>query len=327
MSNFYRSTMNPAGYHGQGKKAPYFEGWYLKLVNADQTETWAVIPGIFIGSSATESQAFIQVLRAGENEVHFHPFPAGAFHAAAAQFDVRLGGNHFSQHSLTLDLPDLQGRLSFHNTTPWPVTLRSPGIMGWYAWVPFMECYHGVVSLDHTIEGALRYRGETLDFSGGRGYIEKDWGRNFPSTWIWMQSNHFSHNGQPSPGTSLTASIARIPWIGHAFPGFIIGLWHEQVLHRFTTYVGATMETVSVTGETVHCVVRNRTHRLELLTERAPGGLLYAPTPAGMAPKVRESVSAAVTARLTTLDGRLLFEGRGSSAGLEVEGDTSILAP
>ena len=23
--------------------------------------------------------------------------------------------------------------------------------MGWYAWVPFMECYHGVLSLDHTI--------------------------------------------------------------------------------------------------------------------------------------------------------------------------------
>ncbi|MCK7537696.1 MAG: tocopherol cyclase family protein [Marinilabiliales bacterium] len=29
------------------------------------------------------------------------------------------------------------------------------------------------------------------DFSGGRGYIEKDWGHSFPSAYVWMQSNHF----------------------------------------------------------------------------------------------------------------------------------------
>lgn len=330
MRRFLRNLLHPDRYHGRlrGQKPPFFEGWYFKCVDKTEQHRFAFIPGVFWGE---RPHAFVQVLDGARTLVHYHEYPVDAFWAAEDRFEVAVGDNRFHQDGLTLAVDNaaqrVAGQLQFEGPVGWPVTFASPGIMGWYAWVPFMECYHGVVSLDHTIEGTLRYRGETLDFSGGRGYIEKDWGRNFPATWIWMQSNHFSHNGQPSPGTSLTASIARIPWIGRAFPGFIIGLWHERVLHRFTTYVGATMETVTVTGETVHCVVRNRTHRLELLTERAPGGLLYAPTPAGMAPQVRESVSAAITARLTTLDGRLLFEGRGSSAGLEVQGDTSILAP
>jgi len=74
---------------------------------------------------------------------------------------------------------NVRGSLCFSCINPWPVTLLSPGVMGWYAWVPFMECYHGVVSLDHTIEGILHVDvdGTAVDFGGGRGYTEKDWGR------------------------------------------------------------------------------------------------------------------------------------------------------
>ena len=28
-------------------------------------------------------------------------------------------------------------------------------------------------------------------FHGGKGYTDKDWGTRFPTTWIWLQSNHF----------------------------------------------------------------------------------------------------------------------------------------
>jgi hypothetical protein len=32
-------------YHGHGKRPPFFEGWYYKLVSADETQRYAVIPG------------------------------------------------------------------------------------------------------------------------------------------------------------------------------------------------------------------------------------------------------------------------------------------
>jgi len=81
-----------------------------------------------------------------------------------------------------------------------------PGIAGWYAWVPRMETYHGVVSLDHTINGHLHIDDEEIDFNSGRGYIEKDWGASFSAAYIWFQSNHFEQLN-----TSLTASVAIIP--------------------------------------------------------------------------------------------------------------------
>ena len=46
--------------------------------------------------------------------------------------------------------------------------------MGPFAFVPFMECYHGIVSMDHIIQGELEIDGVNIDFSNGRGYLEKD---------------------------------------------------------------------------------------------------------------------------------------------------------
>ena len=37
---------NPEQFHGWGKKKKYFEGWYFKVVNADETKALAFIPGI-----------------------------------------------------------------------------------------------------------------------------------------------------------------------------------------------------------------------------------------------------------------------------------------
>ncbi|MDA3022164.1 MAG: hypothetical protein O2943_05800 [Actinomycetota bacterium] len=50
----------------------------------------------------------------------------------------------------------------------WPVTWRSPGIMGWYGLVPFMERYHGIVSFGHGLSGNLEVEGTTRSFDDGR---------------------------------------------------------------------------------------------------------------------------------------------------------------
>ena len=192
--------------------------------------------------------------------------------------------------------------------------------MGWYAWMPAMECYHGVLSFDHAIEGALTLNGLAHDFSGGRGYIEKDWGQAFPAAWVWFQTNHF-----PEPAVCLTASVAIIPWIGRAFPGFIIGLWRAGHLYRFATYTGARIEKLRVSDDQVLWAVRNRQHRLEMTATRAAGGLLLGPTREDMGKRVNETLSAAVDVRLSTLAGATLFAGQGRHAGLEAHGDLARL--
>lgn len=323
-----RRTLHPAWYQGRGKRAPYFEGWYFKLVDPSERFRLAVIPGVFRACDPAESHAFVQVLDSMSGESTYHEYPVDAFRAATRGLDIRVGASRFTLEGLELgiDSPDrsVNGRLDFYGLTPWPVTLVSPGVMGWFAWVPFLETYHGVLSLDHGIQGILSVDADAIDFSGGRGYMEKDWGQSFPEAWIWAQTNHF---GQP--GTSLTASIATIPWLGTSFRGFIIGLWHEARLYRFATYTGARIEAVGIGDGEVHVVVSDRNHRLAFTAGGPRGGTLRGPTGADMRGRVPESLEATVVVRLSALRARtssLVFDGVGRSAGLEVVGDGARLA-
>ena len=223
-----RSTLNPGLYHGWGKKPPFFEGWYFKLVSADGSEKVAIIPGVILGKDA---HAFVQVLEGVKGKTVYHTFAFQDFQADPEQFSFKIGSNQFDGRHLSLDINNAEGKISgeikLGALNPWPVTFLSPGIMGWYAWVPRMECYHGVLSFDHPLEGELTLNGQKMDFSGGHGYIEKDWGQSFPSAWVWFQSNHF--NGARA---CITASVAVIPWMKSAFRGFIVGLWLDGILHR-----------------------------------------------------------------------------------------------
>lgn len=318
---FIHPTLHPAVYHGHGKRPPFFEGWYYKLVSADESARYAIIPGVQLGG---EAHAFVQVLNGLTGQADYHAFPLSDFWAAADDFEVRIGPNTFTTHGVKLDIQrpagQIRGELRFEGVRPWPVSVLSPGIMGWYAWAPAMECYHGVLSFDHAIHGALEVNGVTHDFSRGRGYIEKDWGQAFPAAWVWFQTNHFSE-----PGVCLTASVAIIPWIGRAFPGFIIGLWRQGQLLRFATYSGARIEKLQVTDDHVTWTVRNRQHRLEMQAARAEGGLLLGPTREDMGKRVNETLRATVDVRLSTLAGVTLFAGQGRHAGLEAHGDLERL--
>src|SRR4030042_6412444 len=242
ISTMTRKLLNiwrPEVYHGLGEKANFFEGWVYKRVDSSRKNILAVIPGVFISQNEQESHAFIQVLDGSTHRSHYQRFPLSQFQTASGQFHISIGPNSFSKHHLNLDLhdhPHLRGQLQFEQLQSWPVHWSSPGAMGWYAFVPFMECYHGILSLDHRIDGERRMDGQQINFENGRGYLEKDWGKSFPQAYIWMQCNHFEQ-----PSISLTLSIAKIPWLKGSFRGFIIGFLFGDRLYRFTTYNGAEL--------------------------------------------------------------------------------------
>ncbi|MGD8398233.1 MAG: tocopherol cyclase family protein [Anaerolineae bacterium] len=325
MFNFFRNILHPARYHGHDKRPPFFEGWYYKLVSEGGRQRYAIIPGIFLSDDPDRQHAFVQVLDGVTGRSAYHRYPADAFWAARDAFHLRIGDSDFTADRIRLNVEGeelgVQGELRFEGITPWPVRLTSPGIMGWYAWVPFMETYHGVVSLDHGIEGGLTVEGATVDFSGGRGYIEKDWGRAFPAAWIWLQANHFD-----APGTSLTASVAIIPWLRGSFPGFILGLWHEGQLYRFATYTGARIASLDIGDRVVEWRVVDDHYRLHMTATRPQGGLLQAPTTVGMDRRIAETMDARVDVRLEELGGGAeVFSGTGRYACLEAVGDLDRL--
>ncbi|GJM33399.1 MAG: hypothetical protein DHS20C18_24000 [Saprospiraceae bacterium] len=305
-------------FHGWGKTHNFFEGWYFKIVDPTEQYVFAVIPGISRGIDG-QHHAFIQVLDGKQCQASYHDFGVADFQASGQKFAIDLGGNHFSATDLRLRLPELEGDLQINQLTPWPKMLGAPGIMGWYSFVPFMQCYHGVVSVNHELQGSLKVHGKAVDFSGGKGYIEKDWGRSFPSSWIWIQTNHFDAD-RP---VSLMASIANIPWIGSHFIGCIVGFLYGDKLYRFATYTGAKRK-ASIKGKTVQLAFTDRKYRLEIIAHQAGGGELISPLSGNMTGKVNESMQATVEVKFYRGE-HLVFAGTGRNAGLEVAGTVDEL--
>jgi tocopherol cyclase len=318
--NKIQAFFNPEQFQGWGKTRNYFEGWYFKVVNEAETKAFAFIPGIAMDDSGRK-HAFIQVLDGKGKTAVNHLFEVDKFDPVAGVFKLNIGENHFSGNLLSLKLPDIQGDLRFSDNVPWPKHWYSPGIMGPYSFVPFMECYHGIVSMDHLIMGELQIDGESYSFDNGRGYIEKDWGHSFPSAYIWMQTNHFS-----TTGISLKSSVANIPWIGKSFVGFIAGLWIYDRLFRFTTYNRSVLRKSYVDETKVELVIENNDFRIELLAHRDHATALASPIMGLMDGRIEESMTSRIEINLYDRKlQRTILSDTGRNGGLEVAGNIAEL--
>jgi tocopherol cyclase len=313
-----RVLFHPERYQGIGKEKRYFEGWYYKLINASEDKALAVIPGVAMDEKGNR-HGFIQILDGKSNFSEYHKFEFSAFRYKTDRFDIRLDSNHFTSSSIQLNLPEISGSLTFKNAVIWPDHLLAPGIMGPYTFVPFMECYHGILSLDHNITGKLYYKGKDVDFTGGKGYIEKDWGHSFPSAYFWMQTNHFS-----KPGISFKASVAKIPWVGSTFTGFIGGVWFNDKLYKFTTYNSSRLRHSFADRDKVELTFENRKYRLKVRAKRDRATELASPIAGLMDGRISESMTSEIHICLTDKKtSEVIFEDTGRNAGLEVAGNIS----
>jgi hypothetical protein len=322
MRHVLKRFTNPLIFQGNLKRLRYFEGWYFKHVAADRGAVLAFIPGISL--STRGSTAFVQLIDGATGGTRWFPYPLDAFAYSREEFSVSVGENRFSLRGIDVRLRDGEGEveahLSYSGITPLPFSLGSPGIMGPYAYVPFMECYHGVGSLDHRVDGEVRIGDRRFDFMAGRGYLEKDWGRSMPLAWVWAQVNGFA-----GPGSCFLFSLARIPWMGRSFPGFFALLAEGGRLHRFATYNGARVISAELRGWDFSVTIRDRRHVLHVHAKRSHEGVLLAPVDGAMERRIAESIDARITVRLEDHDGRVIFESSGGNAGLEIVGDPSLI--
>lgn len=197
---------------------------------------------------------------------------------------VRTGGCVFSPTGLHIRLPGVTGDLRYDGRTP----LHSD-IMGPFAHLP-MQCRHGVVSMGHTVRGRVTVDGQTHVFGGGSGDAEKDSGRSFPKSYLWLQCNDFT------PPCALMLSIAHITCLGGAFNGCICALVFAGRKYRLATYRG--MRILTLTDDTVR--LRQGGLLLEPTIRPLDGGHpLLAPQCGSMTETIRESCDAHAHLRLT----------------------------
>ena len=309
------SIFHPERFQGWNKKKQYFEGWYFKIVNRAEDKAYAVIPGLAIDPQG-QGHAFIQILDGKLKTSTYHRFAVSAFKADSDSFRISINESIFTSASLQVTLPDFECKLSTTDNVLWPAPWYAPGIMGPFSFVPFMECYHGIVSMGHAVQGYVIDRSMRYDFDGGKGYTEKDWGRSFPSAYIWMQSNHFADDD-----LSLKLSVAKIPWLRSSFVGFIAGLWTGKELIRFTTYNNCQLHTCKVEADKVCIVMLHPKYILDVKVPTEKGTTLAAPINGFMNGKIEESMTANITfALIDRKSGKTILKDTGKNGGLEIAG-------
>jgi tocopherol cyclase len=322
--SFYdlKKIWNPEWFQGNRQKKNYFEGWYFKLLSKDGSRRFAFIPGISLGK---DPHSFVQVINGNNGNTDYYRYDISKFSYSRKAFHVQVGKSQFSEDFMDIHLEKgreiIRGRVDFTGQLKYPVKLFSPGIMGWYRFAPFMECYHGVVSMGHELAGNISFPEETVLFDGGKGYIEKDWGKSMPQAWIWMQSNHFEEGLE----ASFMLSVARIPWIGSSFTGFLGYLHTGKKLYRFATYTGAKIKQLQNNADLVEAVIEDKRINLYISGIKGERGDLLAPVSGDMSRTIHESIDGKIHLKLTDKKGHAIFEGSAINAGLGLVGDPALL--
>lgn len=289
-------------YHGAKRRSSYFEGWYLKYQTKDG-RALALIPALHIDQASRRS-ASLQVITG--NRTWWLEYPETEFEASARRFQIRMGQTTFGEESIRLHAE--QDGLALHGVLHHgPFAPLKSDIMGPFRFLPGMECSHGVISMGHTLDGTLTLNGETMDFSGGIGYIETDRGRSFPNAYLWTQCTW----QEPRRG-SLMISIATIPTAAGCFTGCICAVFHEGREYRLATYRGVRIERWSDAG----AVIRQGKYRLAVEVLEGQGRPLKAPVEGAMGRIIHESLCTKVRCRFWE-EKRLLFDHTDSCAGFE----------
>jgi hypothetical protein len=320
---------NPSVFQGKLKKKFYFEGWYHKIVDKSADHIYAFIPAIALNKKEQDSHAFIQYLDGVNATADYFKFPLDDFeNLSNKRYEIQIGKNYFSLDRIHLDINQdgykINGDLTYIDPIPWPKKFLQPGVMGWFSYMPFMETYHGMVSMNHEIRGSLTINEKIINFDNGKGYIEKDWGKSFPSSWIWTQSNHFTN-----PNLSFMFSIAKIPFLGMNFIGFLSALWYEGSFYKFATYTRAKVKSLDIYSDKIHIIVEDKKYCLdfEVAKKGIGSGLLKAPQEGVMSGHIAESINSKI--KLVLIDKKneaTIIDDFGVNAGLEIK-DPEILKP
>lgn len=309
---------HPEIYHKKFYHRHYFEGWYYKQVTADQQHSISFIPGV--SYTQKETHGFIQCIHCLPNDqirTYRINYPIADFSASTNPFQVKLHQSIFSLEKMELAVNSesfsASGRLRFDALTPIKRSVLCPNIMGITSYLPFMECNHGVISMNHSLTGQLKINGQTLDFNGGKGYIEKDWGRSFPSQYAWLHSNHFTN-----PTVSLFFSVATIPYLGHSFQGYICNLLVDGKEYRFASYNRSRLALYQLTEQSIRLKLISPNYQLTIIGQSPSAQSLAAPKNGQMNKTIKEGLAATIQIQLTDRRNRPILTDISHTGGMEV---------
>lgn len=312
------SIFNQAIFMGEGRIAPYFEGWYFRTVSRGGRSI-SVIPGISLCKN--DSHCFVQLLDS-DGLIIYKRYPLSDFEYSKDRFLINIGENSFSDEGLNLNIEDensVFGKVFFNEKIEYPKSIWSPTIMGPLSYFPLLECRHEVICVKSTLAGRLTLDGEDIDMSGGSGYIEKDWGVSFPEKYLWTQSSGFLNHD-----ASFMLAAATVPLMGKKINGLIAYLYENNRFHTFTTYGCARVNSMNYCGDMLEIDVKSPSQELVVSILRREDSPLKAPAAGNMKREITESCNDTIKVELRDKN-HTIFSDTAKKSATEICGNIVAL--
>ncbi|MGP1372555.1 MAG: tocopherol cyclase family protein [Almyronema sp.] len=337
-----------SGYHWDGSRRRFFEGWYYRVTLPDVGQTFAFMYSIEdpIGGQP-HSGGGAQILgpndeylcRTFANVDQFWGWPQalglGHWRYATAQRPAKFldpaAFDQTVQEGYQATATWHQGKLQDPGTglaARWqyqiePVygwgapTQPQQSTAGWLSQLQIFEPGWQILMAHGWASGWIEWQGQRYAFSQAPAYGEKNWGGAFPEKWFWFNCNAFDQQ----PDLALTAGGGRRQVLGWMEAVAMVGIHYQGQFYEFVPWNGQVSWQIEPWG---HWYMQAETaeYQVELIgTTDLPGTPLRAPTHEGLAFCCRDTMRGQLTLKLRKKGDRVPFlQATSSLCGLEVGG-------
>jgi len=285
---------DPNGIHNLGQ-SPHFEGWYYRITHPERNESWVLIAAYWM-DKGQRGRAFVELIHSPSGTSYTQVIP---------HFDIDEVQNHEGEFAIKVDQvflsadrikgvlkaengQDVYLDLDIDGCARWgaPDDERNRWTMGWATEAPFVPLRWHVHHLKAFVTGTIDTGANEWRVDGYPMHQEKNWGRAFPTSWVWFQSNQFSDR----PDVALVAAGGPIFPSRWSPDGYMIGLrwmdqfftWRTQDTHLFPD-VDFHVDDASGMG-LWRLVGENYRHRIEISVKAPADELIpiHVPTDDGL---------------------------------------------
>lgn len=236
-----------------------FLNWYCNLVDKQRKEILELT--LVVNSGEIYNSCYL-IVEAHNGEL-YQEIQLPKKQVIIERDSIRIGENYFSKQGINLNIiseaSSIIGEVQFNECKDTKQSKWYASIMGPARYMPFLKSYHDVISLSHELIGSFKINNESFDFTGGIGYAEKEWGKEYPKTWIWAQCNHFKRHDM-----SLMIGIARMPIWGSYYTVFSVPVHYKGQLEVFSSYNSGQIAKLYRYKQYVHIVITQKSKVLDI---------------------------------------------------------------
>jgi tocopherol cyclase len=296
--------MQPFAYQNR-RTTNYFEGWYLRFVNAEEDVNVAVI--FALSKAAKDPHAFIQLFQSTDQACDYIRYPLHQFREDGEL--LWIADQYISPYEINVANNRIQIEGRFKNTIRIAKTMGSESAMSIVSYLP-LNTAQEVIYMDGDFNGTLRVEGKTV--TSAKLYIEKTYGHRFPPHHMWLQSNHFD-----VPEASFSFSVGILPILGLNIKGWFGIFRYGKDEYRFAIYNLAKLNIIKESATKVELEMTRGRFRLHVQASRDHWVNLVGPVDGAlMEETVHESISAQLIISLYDRD-ELVVHTTATHAGME----------